>query len=258
MPKHELPPLPYAFDALEPHIDAQTMQIHHDKHHATYVTKLNEALDKASPTCRTRALEDLLRGINEVPESIRTAVKQPRRRPPNHTLFWEVMGPNGGGDALRRRSPTPSTSDFGGFAGVQGEADQRGHQPVRLRLGLAGGRRRQARRHRPAQPGQPADGRQDPAPGRRRLGARLLPEVPEPAPGLPRRLVEHHQLAGRRRPLPARPAAEPPICPLGLSRPPSRAPELPWALSGGFPACARLQDSVIERLAPMSQTAQTS
>ncbi len=72
MPKHELPPLPYAFDALEPHIDAKTMEIHHDKHHATYVTKLNEALDK-EPGLGDRKLEDLLRGINEVPESIRGA-----------------------------------------------------------------------------------------------------------------------------------------------------------------------------------------
>jgi Fe-Mn family superoxide dismutase len=117
MPKHELPPLPYAFDALEPHIDAQTMQIHHDKHHATYVTKLNEALDK-EPGLAHKNLEDLLRGINEVPESIRTAVRNHGGGHHNHSLFWEVMGPGGGGE------PSGSTGDiaeaisrdFGGFA----------------------------------------------------------------------------------------------------------------------------------------------
>ena len=114
MPKHELPPLPYAFDALEPHIDAQTMQIHHDKHHATYVTKLNEALDK-EPGLGDKKLEDLLRGINEVPESIRGAVKNHGGGHHNHSLFWEVMGPNGGGDASGDIGEA-ITRDFGGFS----------------------------------------------------------------------------------------------------------------------------------------------
>jgi len=114
MPKHELPPLPYAFDALEPHIDAQTMQIHHDKHHATYVTKLNEALDK-EPGLGDKKLEDLLRGINEVPESIRGAVKNHGGGHHNHSLFWEVMGPNGGGDPSGDVGEA-ITRDFGGFS----------------------------------------------------------------------------------------------------------------------------------------------
>jgi len=113
MAKHELPPLPYAFDALEPHIDAKTMEIHHDKHHATYVTKLNEALDK-EPGLQGRNLEELLRGINDVPESIRGAVRNHGGGHANHTLFWEVMGPNGGGE------PTGDVAqaierDLGGF-----------------------------------------------------------------------------------------------------------------------------------------------
>ena len=98
MPKYELPPLPYAFDALEPHIDAQTMQIHHDKHHATYVAKLNEALEKDAAS-QGKGLEDLLRGINEVPESIRGAVRNHGGGHHNHSLFWEVMGPGGGSEA---------------------------------------------------------------------------------------------------------------------------------------------------------------
>jgi len=93
----QLPPLPYAFDALEPHIDAKTMEIHHDKHHATYVTKLNEALAK-HPELENRPLEELLRGLNEVPEDIRTAVRNHGGGHHNHSLFWEIMGPGGGGD----------------------------------------------------------------------------------------------------------------------------------------------------------------
>ena len=93
---HELPKLPYAYDALEPHIDARTMEIHHTKHHATYVTNLNAALDK-HPELHERPLEDLLRGIDQVPEDIRTAVRNHGGGHANHSLFWQVMGPGGGG-----------------------------------------------------------------------------------------------------------------------------------------------------------------
>ena len=113
MPKHVLPPLPYAFDALEPHIDARTMEIHHDKHHATYVAKLNEALDK-EPGQGDKKLEDLLRGINEVPESIRGAVRNHGGGHHNHSLFWEVMGPNGGGEPSGELAEAISR-DLGGF-----------------------------------------------------------------------------------------------------------------------------------------------
>jgi Fe-Mn family superoxide dismutase len=113
MAKHELPPLPYSFDALEPHIDAKTMEIHHDKHHATYVAKLNEALDK-EPGLQGRGLEELLRGINDVPESIRTAVRNHGGGHANHTLFWEVMGANGGGEPTGDLAQAISR-DFGSF-----------------------------------------------------------------------------------------------------------------------------------------------
>jgi Fe-Mn family superoxide dismutase len=93
---HELPKLPYAFDALEPHIDARTMEIHHGKHHAAYVTNLNAGLDK-HPELHDRRLEDLLRNIDQVPEDIRTVVRNHGGGHANHTLFWEVMGPGGGG-----------------------------------------------------------------------------------------------------------------------------------------------------------------
>jgi superoxide dismutase, Fe-Mn family len=109
---HELPSLPYDFAALEPHIDAQTMQIHHDKHHGTYVTNLNAALDK-HPDLKGRAVEDLLRNINSIPEDIRTAVRNNGGGHANHSMFWKIMGPKGGG------TPTGDIgsvlNQFGGF-----------------------------------------------------------------------------------------------------------------------------------------------
>jgi Fe-Mn family superoxide dismutase len=93
---YQLPALPYAFDALEPHIDAKTMEIHHDKHHATYVNKLNEALAN-HPDLAAKSVEDLLRGFDQVPEQIRGAVRNHGGGHANHSLFWQVMGPGGGG-----------------------------------------------------------------------------------------------------------------------------------------------------------------
>jgi Fe-Mn family superoxide dismutase len=93
----ELPPLPYDYSALEPHIDTQTMQLHHDKHHGTYVTNLNNALQGQSQLASFSA-EDLLRRINEVPESIRTVVRNNGGGHVNHTMFWQIMKPNGGGE----------------------------------------------------------------------------------------------------------------------------------------------------------------
>src|SRR5436189_3489588 len=83
----EVPPLPYDYNALEPHIDEQTMRIHHDKHHAAYVTNLNAALEK-HPELQQKSIEDLIRGINSVPEDIRTAVRNNGGGHVNHTMFW--------------------------------------------------------------------------------------------------------------------------------------------------------------------------
>ena len=94
---HELPPLPYDYNALEPHIDELTMRIHHDKHHAAYVTNLNKALDSALDL-HGKSIEDVLKSINSVPESIRQAVINNGGGHYNHTLFWQIMGPNGGGE----------------------------------------------------------------------------------------------------------------------------------------------------------------
>src|SRR5947207_14509824 len=93
----KLPELGYAYDALEPHIDAKTMEIHHDKHHAAYTNNLNAALEK-HPELQSRPLEDMLRNIDSVPDDIRGAVRNNGGGFVNHALFWEIMGPNAGGD----------------------------------------------------------------------------------------------------------------------------------------------------------------
>ena len=110
---HELPPLPYAEDALEPHIDAQTMQIHHDRHHNTYVTNLNAALEGNAELADMDA-ESLIKNLDRVPDDKRTAVRNNGGGHVNHTLFWQIMGPNGGG------APTGAIAaaidrDFGSF-----------------------------------------------------------------------------------------------------------------------------------------------
>ncbi len=125
----ELPPLPYAKDALEPNIDAQTMEIHHDRHHATYVTNLNNAL-KDSPELLNMGIEELMRNLDKVPEGARTAVRNNGGGHANHSMFWEIMGPNGGGqpsgelasainaafgsfDAFKQQLTTAGTGRFG-------------------------------------------------------------------------------------------------------------------------------------------------
>jgi len=130
--RHVLPQLPYDFAALEPHIDAQTMQIHHGKHHQAYITNLNTALNK-HPELSSQSVEELLRGINSVPEDIRTAVRNHGGGHHNHSLFWTIMAPAGKGgggeptgalaDAIRKafgdvakfkeQLGTAATSQFG-------------------------------------------------------------------------------------------------------------------------------------------------
>ncbi len=109
----ELPPLPYDYSALEPSIDTQTMQLHHDKHHAAYVTNLNNALQGLTQF-DGKSVEDILRHINDVPENVRTAVRNNGGGHANHSMFWQIMKPNGGGE------PTGALADainstFGSF-----------------------------------------------------------------------------------------------------------------------------------------------
>jgi superoxide dismutase, Fe-Mn family len=110
---HELPPLPYGYDALEPTIDQETMTLHHDKHHATYVNNLNTALEKY-PDLQGKSAEELIKDLNSVPEDIRTAVRNNGGGHVNHTMFWEIMGPNGGGEPTGAIADAISES-FGSF-----------------------------------------------------------------------------------------------------------------------------------------------
>jgi Fe-Mn family superoxide dismutase len=109
-----LPPLPYSNDALEPHIDARTMEIHHDKHHQAYVNNLNAAIEKA-PELANKSLDDLMRSINSVPEAVRTAVRNNGGGHWNHSMFWEIMGPKKGGEPSGKLADAIKSS-FGDFS----------------------------------------------------------------------------------------------------------------------------------------------
>ena len=110
---YTVPPLPYAFDALEPHIDARTMEIHHDKHHAAYVNNLNNAL-KDHPELAAKPINELIADLSLIPENIRTAVRNNGGGHSNHTFFWEIMGPGKGGAPVGMLADA-ITKTFGGF-----------------------------------------------------------------------------------------------------------------------------------------------
>jgi superoxide dismutase, Fe-Mn family len=119
---YELPKLPYAFDALEPFIDSTTMQIHHDKHHAAYITNLNGALEK-HPELAGKALEVLLKDLGSVPEDIRTVVRNHGGGTWNHTMFWEIMAPKAGGEPSGALANAINAA-FGSFATFKGEFEK--------------------------------------------------------------------------------------------------------------------------------------
>jgi Fe-Mn family superoxide dismutase len=109
-----LPPLPYDFAALEPHIDAKTMEIHHGKHHQAYVNNLNAALEKA-PELANKSLDDLMRNVNAAPEAVRTAVRNNGGGHWNHSMFWQIMSPKSGGEPTGKIGDAIRSS-FGDFA----------------------------------------------------------------------------------------------------------------------------------------------
>ena len=112
-----LPPLPYSFDALEPHIDAKTMEIHHDKHHGTYVTNLNKALE-AHADLQNKSIDDLLKNLDAISENIRTAVRNNGGGHWNHSLFWPLMKKSSGGEP-KGDLASAINSAFGSFTGFQ-------------------------------------------------------------------------------------------------------------------------------------------
>jgi superoxide dismutase, Fe-Mn family len=122
--KFTLPPLPYAYNALEPYIDARTMEFHHDKHHAAYVKNLNTALENY-PQLQGKLIEDLLRNMDSIPEAIRTTIKNNGGGHANHTMYWEIMGPKAGGE------PTGKLADelvktFSSFTAFQNAFNEAG------------------------------------------------------------------------------------------------------------------------------------
>jgi len=121
---HSLPPLPYPSDALEPHIDKQTMEIHHGKHHNAYVTNLNAALEK-HPDLQSKSAEDLIKNLSAVPEAIRTAVRNNAGGHVNHTMFWQIMGPNAGG-APSGKIADAITGSFGSFDAFKEQVSKAG------------------------------------------------------------------------------------------------------------------------------------
>jgi Fe-Mn family superoxide dismutase len=121
---HQLPSLPYDFAALEPHIDAQTMQIHHGKHHAAYVNNLNAAIEK-HPSLAGKSAEELIKNLAAIPEDIRTAVRNNGGGHVNHTMFWEIMGPGKGG-APNGPISEAITATFGGFDAFKEQMNKAG------------------------------------------------------------------------------------------------------------------------------------
>lgn len=115
----ELPQLPYAYDALEPHIDKETMNIHHTKHHNTYVTNLNNALE-GNEELLSKTVEEVVSNLDAVPEAARTAVRNNGGGHANHSLFWQVISPNGGGQPTGELAEAIN-SKFGGFEGFKEE-----------------------------------------------------------------------------------------------------------------------------------------
>ena len=192
-----LPSLPYAPDALEPHIDKTTMEIHHGKHHAAYINNLNKALESA-PELAGKTVEELLaHNCAAVPENIRTAVRNNGGGHINHSMFWKIMAPDGRRSAVGNVAQA-ITGTFGGFDAFKEKFAQAG--ATRFGSGWAwlvktGGKLdivSTANQDSPVMEGKCAgDG-----PGC--VGARLLPEVSEPPPGLHRRMVERSELAGNR------------------------------------------------------------
>ena len=124
MTKHVLPDLPYAYDALEPYISKEIMMLHHDKHHAAYVTNLNAALEKY-PELFSKSAEELLSDLESVPEEIRTAVRNNAGGHVNHSMFWEIMAPNAGGQPSGKLAKE-ITKYFGSFEEFQAKFNDAG------------------------------------------------------------------------------------------------------------------------------------
>ena len=188
---YSVPDLPYDYNALEPHVDEATMRVHHDKHHAAYVTNANAALEGTE--WAEKPVEEMLKNLSALPQDKQTPVRNNAGGHYNHSLFWQWMSPNGGGEPSGDLGSAIGSA-FGSFDDFKAKFKDAGIK--RFGSGWAwlihDGSGSRDRLH--GQPGQPDLRRQDATARRRRLGARVLPQVPEQAPGLPRRVVERRQL----------------------------------------------------------------
>ena len=122
---YDVPPLPYAYEALEPVIDAETMRLHHDKHHRAYVDAVNKAIADR-PELQRKTIEELLRGLDEVPEAIRTTVRNNGGGHANHQLFWKIMAPPGGGSEPQGPLAEQISRDFGSFEAMKARFEEAG------------------------------------------------------------------------------------------------------------------------------------
>ena len=188
----ELPDLPYPYDALEPHIDAETMRIHHDLHHKAYVDNANAALDGTElgrPLGRQRAR----RTSTTLPEDKQAPVRNNAGGHANHSLFWQIMSPDGGGEPSGDLASAIDDT-FGSFDELKAAVNDGGVKRFGSGWTLARLGRHRPRRLLDAEPGLAGPAGRRAAARHRRLGARVLPQVPEQAPGLSRGLVERRQL----------------------------------------------------------------
>ena len=193
MADYTLPPLPYDYGALEPHIDAKTMEIHHTKHHQAYITNLNNAL-KDHPTLQGKPIEELIANLDAVPDSIRTVVRNNAGGHANHSLFWQIMKPGGGGDPSGALAQA-ITSDLGGVAAFKESLGKAALGRFGSGWGwlIVGKDDKLAVVSSPNQDSPIMEGT-TPSDGHRCLGTRLLSQVSESPGRLYCRLVEHAQL----------------------------------------------------------------
>ena len=189
---YELPPLPYAYDSLEPYIDEATMKLHHDKHHQTYVTNLNGAIEK-HPELGKHTPEELIRDLAAIPEDIRPVVRNNGGGHVNHTMFWQIMKPNGGGEPTGEIGNQIKT-DFESFEAFKKQFNETTAKQFGSGWGwlvFDGGKLKIVTT---PQSGQSHLAGSLPDSGQRCLGACLLSALPEQASGLPGSVVEHGEL----------------------------------------------------------------
>jgi len=198
---HKLPPLPYAYDALEPYIDARTMEIHHTKHHQTYVDKLNAALDQLSDNdLKNMPVDDLMRTSGRFRRNNRTPIRNHGGGHANHSLWWTIIGPDGGGEPSGTIGKAIEDT-FGTFKEFQGKFNAVAMNHFGSGWAWLVDGRQAARDLQPPEPGLAAHRRGHPRPGPRRLEHAYYLKYQNRRPEVHRRLLERRQLGRGQPPL---------------------------------------------------------